>query len=143
LIDVDDSNYSVSKLQKWKSDAEKFAREELETPVSRIRKKEPWRLMREALLQLQGKKVRSISGRASYLVEGVRPGTIVVVRTPTRQRPSLLRWSDIEKVWTSRIPVEELTPTRVDLILEDWKFQDSSPLCALIRAMWLSISESK
>ena len=91
--------------------------------------------MWDVLKQLQGLRITSYSGKTKYLIEEVTFGSRVVLASARRREPVTLTWKDIERVYTWPRS-KQLTPTVVDQILMDSKNLDSSPMCALVLAMW-------
>ena len=91
--------------------------------------------MWDVLKPMEKCKIPSYRGRVVYTVEEVSPGSHVAVSSPSRQEPAILPWNQIERVYSWK-GSKELTPTLVDKILKDSKNLDSSPMCALVLAMW-------
>ena len=116
---------SVKLYEDWEGGVRRIA--DVIAPVSGI--------MWDILEPMEKHRVPSFRGRVKYTVEEVFQGSHVTLSSPRRQQPSILLWKDIERVYTWEGP-EELTPTLVDEILKDSKNLDSSPMCALVLAMW-------
>jgi hypothetical protein len=91
-------------------------------------------MMDELLLKMQGAFIPSSTGRARYEVTHVEPGKYVILTSPTRSQPSVLKWEDIERVYTQR-PPGVLRTVDVDMILENDQFRHSATMCALVLAM--------
>ncbi len=93
--------------------------------------------MDELLLPMRGCLLPSYSGSVMYTVTEVEPGRHVVLTSPDRQQPSVLVWADIARVYNEAEARAEipLTPTVVDVILENPQNRDSSTMCALVLAM--------
>jgi hypothetical protein len=73
-----------------------------------------------------------------YTVAEVRSGVDVTLTSPKRKDPSVLRWSEIERVFTDPQTDPTLTPKAVDDILNRQVYY-SSTMCALVLAMLDSI----
>jgi hypothetical protein len=91
--------------------------------------------MDELLLSMQGCLLPSYSGSVMYTVTEVEPGSHVTLTSPNRQQPSVLPWDDIARVYEGAREDMPLTPTLVDVILENPENRDSSTMCALALAM--------
>jgi hypothetical protein len=91
--------------------------------------------MWDVLRLLEGHKIPSYSGKTKYLIEEVSLGSRIVLSSAGRKEQATLAWKDVERVYTWQRS-EHLTPTLVDQILMDSKNLDSSPMCALVLAMW-------
>ena len=91
--------------------------------------------MDELLLPMRGCLLPSYSVRVMYRVSEVEPGRHVTLTSPNRQQPSVLPWADIAMVYNGAPAHVPLTPTVVDVVLENPQNRDSSTMCALILAM--------
>jgi len=90
--------------------------------------------MNDILLKMRNRKLPSSTGKKIYTVTDVE-SDIVTLTGPGRKQPSRLRCTDIERVYNEAIPGIQLTPTRVDRILRNRQYRDSSTMCALVLAM--------
>ena len=91
--------------------------------------------MDDILLPMLACLLPSSSRRVTYTVTEVQPGSHVTITSPNRQKPSVLRWTDIARVYMGVGWDSPLTPTVVDAILENPQNWDSSTMCALVLAM--------
>ena len=91
--------------------------------------------MDDILLLLRERLLPSYSGRVMYTVTEVEPGRHVTLTSPNRQEPSVLPWTHIARVFNGTQADVPLTPTVVDMILENSQNRDSSTMCAVVLAM--------
>jgi hypothetical protein len=128
LIDRDVRAYGVADLMAMKQKAEEEA----------MRRLQGFKLvdLDDYLEALRGVQVLSYTGKVTYYVAEVVRDSHVSLTGGRRKRPSVLRWADIQLVFSGRNPKDGLTPSDVDMILQDQKSLDSSTMCALVLAMW-------
>lgn len=91
--------------------------------------------MDELLLAMRGCLLPSYSGSVKYTVTEVEPRGHVSLTSPDLQQPSVFQWADIARVYNEARPEIPLTPTVVDVILDNLQNRDSSTMCALVLAM--------
>jgi hypothetical protein len=91
--------------------------------------------MDEILLPMRECLLPSYSGSVMYRVTEVEPSSHVTLTSPDRSQPSVLPWADIARVYNAAQVETPLTPTVVDVILENRQNRDSSTMCALVLAM--------
>jgi len=86
------------------------------------------------LTLMEGRKIPSWSEKKTYLIEEVKLNAHVTLTGQDRKTPSVLPWDEIELVFVTAGKGGDLTPRKVDNILEKKPFY-SSTMCALVRAM--------
>jgi hypothetical protein len=87
----------------------------------------------ELLMQMEGCRIPSVTGKAVYQVSSVKRGEGVTLMG--RPKPSFLAWTDIEKVYAAAKAAGDLTPKMVDGIVDHSPYLESSTMCALVLAM--------